>query len=372
MSDACGGVSTFQRYVAIGDSQSEGMLDHDGRGGFRGWADRFAEFVAAAGSPALQYANLAVRGRRLAPMRAEQLAPAQAMRPDLVTVMGGLNDLLRSSADLDAAVAELDAMLGGFPQATVLTNTFPDLTGVAPFLARVAPRVESFNAAIREVAAARGAIVVDFAARGVGSDRRIWSPDRIHATAVGHALMASAFADSLGLPGFTGWDTPLPPAVRSPVGRVVDDTGWLVRFLLPWLYRGLRGRSSGDGVSAKRPQLLPVAALFHLVDPQAWASCGDTLRPPSLSTEGFVHLSFADQVEGSANRHCSQASSLVALEVDPVLVGSQVRVEDSYDSGTSFPHVYGPLPRAAVTAVHPMSRAADGSWQFDRTLRQTT
>ncbi len=145
---------------------------------------------------------------------------------------------------------------------------------------------------------------------------------------------------------------------------MVDDAQWVTRFVLPWLYRGFRGRSSGDGVSAKRPDLRPVAAMFHLVDPQMWAASGAALRPQSLSAEGFVHLSFAHQVEGSANRHCADDASLVALEVDPLLPPSRVVVEDSYGSGTSFPHLYGPLPRAAVTAVHPMTRTAAGNWLF--------
>ncbi|MBN9621317.1 MAG: SGNH/GDSL hydrolase family protein, partial [Actinobacteria bacterium] len=65
------------RYIAIGDSQTEGLLDEDGRGGYRGWADRFAELLAVE-NPYLRYANLAIRGRRLDAIRDEQLAPALA------------------------------------------------------------------------------------------------------------------------------------------------------------------------------------------------------------------------------------------------------------------------------------------------------
>src|SRR5690242_16188799 len=89
----------FERYVAIGDSTTEGLDDPDGAGGYRGWANRLAERIAAA-QGALLYANLAVRGKRARAIRDEQLAPAVAMRPDLATVVAGMNDLL--SLDFDA------------------------------------------------------------------------------------------------------------------------------------------------------------------------------------------------------------------------------------------------------------------------------
>lgn len=55
-------MTPYHRYVAIGDSQTEGVGDGDDRVGLRGWADRLAERLAAA-NPGLEYANLAVRGR---------------------------------------------------------------------------------------------------------------------------------------------------------------------------------------------------------------------------------------------------------------------------------------------------------------------
>src|SRR4051794_17454894 len=94
----------FARYVAIGDSQTEGLLDPDGRGGYRGWADRFAEILTGV-SPHLSYANLAVRGRLLGAIRAEQVGTAVAMEPDIATVMGGLNDVLRPGFSPAAAIA---------------------------------------------------------------------------------------------------------------------------------------------------------------------------------------------------------------------------------------------------------------------------
>jgi uncharacterized protein (DUF952 family)/lysophospholipase L1-like esterase len=357
----------FERYVALGDSQTEGLNDPDGRGGFRGWADRFAVLLASA-SPHLQYANLAVRGRLMGAIRDEQLAPALSMQPDLVTVMGGLNDLMRPSVDLDEVAGHLDAMVGAARAAgaTVLTNTFPDPAAIAPLFRRLARRVAGYNERIRAVAAAHGAVVVDFAARGVGTDLRIWSPDRIHANPWGHSLIAAAFADTLGITGADHWQVPLPMA--PPIGRMrrgATELRWLGRDVAPWMLRRLRGRSSGDGVTAKRPRLLPVASLFHIVAPADWPSCG-SYRPGSLAEQGFVHLSFADQVEGVANAIYRDAPDLVVVELDPVALDTDVRVEDSYGEGVAFPHAYGPLPVTAAVAVHPLGRAADGRWQFSR------
>ena len=84
----------YLRYVAMGDSQTEGVGDGDDVTGLRGWADRLAERLAI-GNPGLQYANLAVRGRLAAQVHTEQLGPALALRPDLATVFAGVNDLLR-------------------------------------------------------------------------------------------------------------------------------------------------------------------------------------------------------------------------------------------------------------------------------------
>jgi uncharacterized protein (DUF952 family)/lysophospholipase L1-like esterase len=355
----------FTRYVALGDSQTEGLNDPDGRGGFRGWADRFADAVAV-DSPQLQYANLAVRGRLVGAIRREQLAPALALQPDLATVMGGLNDLMRSSVDLDAVAGDLDAMLAALRAtgATVLTNTFPDPSEIAPLFRRLAPRIAAYNERIRRVAADRGALVVDFATHGVGTDLRTWSPDRIHANPLGHALIAAGFADTLGLPGFSGWADPLPTVARaSALRRAGVELRWLGGDVAPWMLRRLRGRSSGDGITAKRPRLVPVAPLFHIVAPSDWPVTG-YYRPPSLAEQGFVHFSFADQVAGPANALYRDEPELVVVEIDPMAVDAEIRVEDSYGEGAAFPHVYGPIPVAAAVATHPLGRDAGGRWTF--------
>jgi uncharacterized protein (DUF952 family) len=247
---------------------------------------------------------------------------------------------------------------------TVLTNTFPDPSGIAPLFRRLAPRVAGYNDRIRRIAAEHGALVVDFAEKGVGADLRVWSPDRIHANPLGHSVIAAAFADTLGLPGFAGWADPLPTVARAnALRRAGTELRWLGGDVAPWMVRRLRGRSSGDGISAKRPRLVPVAPLFHIVAPTDWPRTG-RYRPASLDTEGFVHLSFRDQVAVSANRHYGTAGELVVIELDPMSIDAEIRVEDSYGTGTAFPHVYGPVPVSAAIAAHALQRDENGDWRF--------
>src|SRR4030095_11120467 len=114
----------FERYVAIGDSSTEGIDDPAGRGAYRGWSQRLAERLATV-QGGLLYANLAIRGRTTRRIRDEQLAPALAMRPDLATMFSGTNDVVAPRFDLGSVAADMEHMLhmlveGG---ATVLTFT---------------------------------------------------------------------------------------------------------------------------------------------------------------------------------------------------------------------------------------------------------
>lgn len=252
----------YRRYVAIGDSSTEGLDDPDGAGGYRGWANRLAERVALAQGGGLLYANLAVRGRRTRQILEEQLAPALAMRPDLVTLFCGTNDVVARRFDRGAFAADFETMacaLAG-AGATALTFTMPDLGRVLPLARRLAPRLEAVNGAVREVAARTGMLLVDFARHPVAGDPRLWSGDRLHANAAGHERIAAALAHALGLPAADGnWAEPLPaPRKRGRRERLRAELAWLARHFLPWLLRHARGRSSGDGRGPKRPWLVEV------------------------------------------------------------------------------------------------------------------
>jgi len=252
----------FRRYVAIGDSTTEGLEDpYEDGSGYRGWADRLAEALAMT-NPELTYANLAIRGRKVPQMRAEQLEPALALRPDLASVLGGVNDILRRHVDLDAIAADMEAMVAALREqgATVIMMTYPDPTAVISVAAgRIRERVAAFNEALREVAGRREAVLVDLDREGVAHPS-LWCEDRLHANSGGHERMAAAAGEALGISWPNErWRDPLPdqPAARLPA-RLAADAAWMGRHLGPWVLRRVRGKSSGDGRLPKRPELGPL------------------------------------------------------------------------------------------------------------------
>lgn len=248
----------LHRYVALGDSQTEGLNDFDARGEPVGWADRFAAAIAAQ-SPGLLYANLAVRGKRTAEIRRDQLDAAVALAPDLATVVSGVNDVVRPSVDVDAVADDLAAMYAALVAtgARVMGCTFPLPT--AGLTRRAAPRLQALNARLREAAARHGVLLVELEDVPMAADLRFWSADRIHLNSDGHRRLAAAFASTLAGGEDRHWARPLPPAPSAAwPSRVADEAAWIARFVVPKIVRMLRGRSSGDGRSAKRPALTPL------------------------------------------------------------------------------------------------------------------
>ncbi len=251
------------RYVALGDSQTEGVGDGDEATGLRGWADRLAEYLAANGTR-VEYANLAVRGRLAGQVREEQLAPALALDPDLATVVAGVNDLIRPGYDPDRVAGDLEAMFAALTGAgvRVATMTFPDASRIAPLARPLVPRLLDLNARIRAAAARHGVVVAETHGHAVATDPRLWCADRLHCSPLGHTRIAGAMACALGVPGHEAWAEPLPP-MPGPglLLAVADEVRWLGSFLGPWALRRLRGRSTGDGRAPKRPEFLPVRPL---------------------------------------------------------------------------------------------------------------
>lgn len=235
-------------------------MDHDGRGGYRGWSLRLAERIAAH-QGGLAYANLAVRGLTTRQIRDQQLERAVAMRPDLATLFCGTNDVLQPRFDIQTFTGDLHAMQATLRAegATVLTFTLPDLTPLLPLARLIAPRIELMNAAVRAVCGITGTRLVDFAQYPVTTDARLWNADRIHANSAGHARIAAALAEALLLPGSDGtWREPLPVQHANPLAIVARELHWGVRFLLPWCALALLPRGTRAPQPGKRPQLAPV------------------------------------------------------------------------------------------------------------------
>ncbi|NYI59496.1 lysophospholipase L1-like esterase [Cellulomonas soli] len=272
-----GGQVRWSRYVAIGDSFSEGLWDAPGHPAgphiplppadapLRGWADQLAMHLSqrrtAAGQPPLEYANLAIRGRLLRPILREQVPVALDLRPDLVSLVGGGNDILRPSVDVDRLARDLEAGVARLRAAgiDVLLGTGMDAAG-SPLVRATRARVGVFNAHVWSIARRHGAYVLDLWGMRSLSDWRMWSDDRIHLTKDGHARVAQAALVGLGLaPDVPDWDeppAPLPPVPR--LAQVRDDARWAKVHLYPWATRRLHGTSSGAARTAKRPEATPV------------------------------------------------------------------------------------------------------------------
>jgi lysophospholipase L1-like esterase len=251
----------FHRYVALGDSFTEGVGDPDPArpNGLRGWADRVAE-VLATRTDDFGYANLAIRGRTLRPILDEQLEPALALEPDLVTIYAGGNDLLRPRLDVDALGEVYDAAIGRLRAtgATVgLFTAFDPGTG-GPF-GRLRGRFAVYNERVREIADRHGAVVLDSWRMRPENPETVWSEDRLHLGPVGHQAVAIEVLDSLGVPHDLVPVDPTATLGHAPFrpGRRAD-LSWVFTHAVPWVHRRLTGRSSGDGVEPKRPVLGPI------------------------------------------------------------------------------------------------------------------
>ena len=254
---------SFHRYVALGDSFTEGVGDPDPSrpNGLRGWADRVAEVLADRAGDEFGYANLAIRGRKLHAIIDEQLDAAVALEPDLVTIYAGANDILRPRVDLDALVADYDRALGRLAAtgARLLVWTAFDPGGSAIYRP-VRGRFALYNELVRESADRHGAQVVDFWRLREYRDWRYWDEDRMHMGPPGHQRMAIEVLDTLGvehdLAPLPLYDVPTP----SRREQLRENLDWARDAALPWVHRRLTGRSSGDTVSPRYPTLARLAA----------------------------------------------------------------------------------------------------------------
>ncbi|MCX6396816.1 MAG: SGNH/GDSL hydrolase family protein [Propionibacteriales bacterium] len=250
----------YQRFVALGDSQTEGLNDGDDLVGVRGWADRFALRLAETTSPDLAYANLAVRGCRARHVVDVQLPAALGLEPDLASVVVGMNDLLRHDYHLEAVVDEVERTFAALRSTgcRVLTTSFPDVSLMLPVMGWLRPREVELNDRLGEAAARHDVDVLDLFSVGLTSDPAMWSHDRIHGSTVGHQRIAAGMCELMGLPGSDhSWVEPTASAPHL-LHVVRRDAWWLATFMVPFLTRQLRGRGPMVDQVAKRPDLLPV------------------------------------------------------------------------------------------------------------------
>ena len=245
----------WSRYVAIGDSFTEGIGDPEplSPGGHRGWADRVAE-VLAEQTDDFAYANLAIRGRLLQQISDEQVDAALELKPDLITVSAGGNDIIRPGTDADDVSRRFESMIERLRSdgATVVMFNGPDI-GMTPVLNRVRGKVAIYNENLRAIAQRHDCIVADMWALRQLADPRMWAPDRLHFSPVGHTAIAIMVLDALAVENSLEPFRPEPLPPRQWRQARSEDMMWAREYLVPWVLRRVRHHSSGDHVTPKRP-----------------------------------------------------------------------------------------------------------------------
>jgi lysophospholipase L1-like esterase len=244
----------YRSYVAVGDSFTEGVGDDTPGGSVRGWADLVALGLALSSPAPVTYANLAIRGRLLAPIAGPQLDAAITLRPELLSLNGGGNDIMRPRVSIAAIT---DQLVGAVERATdsgchVLLVSGANPTRHIPLGGLVKARGDEFARGIRSRLPLANTTFVDNWADDELAELRYWSRDKLHLGPLGHRRVAANVLAALGVE--------LPDDVGGGDGVLHSQrtADYWREYVLPWIGRRLTGRSSGDNRAPKIATLQPV------------------------------------------------------------------------------------------------------------------
>lgn len=270
------GPHPWRRFVALGDSFTEGIGDPDAGspGGHRGWADRVAEVLSQQVDD-FAYANLAVRGKLISQIAAGQIDAALALKPDLIAFSAGGNDVIRPGTDPDEISLQFEDAVVRLSRdgATLLVFTGID-TDFSPVFRPFRGKIAIYNENIRAIADRYDCIVADQWALKEVQDARFFDPDRLHYNALGHHEVARMVLRALNVPNDLQPMQPDPLPLRTWRAARTQDFVWARTHFVPWVLRRVRHESSGDLITAKRPDPTPVASLATGEAPES-----DTVGP---------------------------------------------------------------------------------------------
>ena len=239
------------RYVAIGDSFTEGLGDELPDGSPCGWADRVATGLATARGETVHYANLAIGGQLFESIVTEQLDAALSMSPPptLISLNGGGNDMMRPGADMRPLIGLTERAIGRCRAADVslLLLSGPDPSDRLPFGSHMRRRGVMLTAAVANLANRHGLVFVDMYNDVEVRRAAYWSADRLHLNAAGHQRVAGFVLAALGCAVAEHRVDPDSVERRRPMA----EARYYRERVLPWVHRRVCGRSSGDGRSAK-------------------------------------------------------------------------------------------------------------------------
>lgn len=240
------------RYVAIGDSFTEGVGDELPDGHVRGWADLVAQGWAHAAGEPIEYANLAIRGKLVWPIVEQQLEPALALKPTHLSFNGGGNDMLRPRTSVAHVISAFDTVLRRCDEEgvhlIVLSGANP--TAQLPLRRVIQRRGDLLSYAVESRLASRTDVVQAYNWFDVElATPPYWSEDRLHMNSRGHHRVAARVLSALGMQAPPEWWSlpPLPFAGARGAAYYREHVG-------PWVRRRLTGTSSGDGREPKFAQ----------------------------------------------------------------------------------------------------------------------
>lgn len=255
--------------MALGDSFTEGVGDWEPRlpNGVRGWADRVAKQLSKQ-DESWRYANLAIRSRRLESIIEEQIEPALAMKPDVISFYAGGNDLLEFRQDVSVVLDNYRAAVDRLATsgAQILLFTGFDIP-VHPVLAPFKWRNWKFNECVRDLAQnyPQTVTLVDYWTWDVYRDRRMWDVDKLHMNRAGHRYMAIRILEILGVPHELAFESFGDPERIGPWQATRRDVEWLRQWVLPMFGRRMRGVSLGDRLPPRWAEpIYPAAGMKKL------------------------------------------------------------------------------------------------------------
>ena len=252
----------LHKFIALGDSLTEGLSDKYPDGTYRGWADRVAD-VLATQTQEFRYANLAIRGKVLEQVAEHQVPLAIELidgKSTLVTFHAGANNVLRPGYDPEIVFAKYRDAVSKLAilDPTLLLFTVREVSNpVTKTQTYWNQRFRPFNENVKLVAAEFGATVMDANSREVFGDPRLLAKDRLHLSSEGHRRVAAAVLSAVEMPHDSDWQDPMPPFKPAPAPiRAVGSVVWGIAFLVPWAIRRITKKSSGDGRLAKHSELI--------------------------------------------------------------------------------------------------------------------
>ncbi|MGX5694367.1 SGNH/GDSL hydrolase family protein [Dermacoccus abyssi] len=265
------------RYVAVGDSFTEGVGDANLMypNGVRGWADRMARQLGKADS-SWEYANFAIRSKRLDEIVDEQFDAALALNPTLISFYAGGNDILAVRADMRSIMDRYESALDRLVSsgADVMLFTTFDVK-ISTALEPLRRRIVYYNDAVRTLAARYGCLLIDHTQYREFEDRRMWAFDRIHMSKAGHKHLAAYVLGELGVPHTL--KLPELGPFESPDWRETLRTEgrWLASEVVPLMRRRMNGVREGDTLPPKWPDpIRPADGMKRL----ARARAGDAVQ----------------------------------------------------------------------------------------------